>query len=64
MGVLTISRDGTMEQTNPPPLDRKSSAALVVRAVDTIDARTKDERDALLSELLRTAWGSIWAQNQ
>jgi hypothetical protein len=53
-----------MERTNPPPLDRKSTAALVVRAVDAIDASTKHERDALLSVLLSAAWGSGWAQNQ
>ena len=53
-----------MEQTNPPPLDRKSSAALVVRTVDAIDVSTTDRRDALLYELLRMAWGSTWAQKQ
>jgi hypothetical protein len=53
-----------MERTTPPPLDRKSTAALVVRAVDAIDVSTQDERDALLAELSHVAWGSTWAQNQ
>ena len=47
-----------------PPLDRKRAAALVSRTVDTIDASSKEQRDALLLEFLRAAWGSVWAQNQ
>jgi hypothetical protein len=47
-----------------PPLDRKTAAALVVRAVDAINASTKDERDALLSQLQNTGWGSTWASEQ
>jgi len=52
-----------MEQPDPP-LDRKAAAALVAQTVDSIDASTAHERDALLTAFLRAAWGSIWAQNQ
>jgi hypothetical protein len=37
---------------------------LVMRAIDDIDASDDEQRDALLSDLLCAAWGSIWAQNQ
>jgi hypothetical protein len=53
-----------MMEPPDPPLDRKTAAALVSRTVDTIDASSKEERDALLLEFLRAAWGTIWAQNQ
>jgi hypothetical protein len=46
------------------PLDRASTAALVVRAIDDLDTSTEEQRDDLLGELLCAAWGSIWAQNQ
>jgi hypothetical protein len=51
-------------ETPTPPLDRKSTAALVVRTIDAIDASTDEERDALLSTFLSAVWGSITAQNQ
>ena len=63
MDPLTNSSDTTMERTNQPPIDSKSTAALV-GAVDAIDGSTKERRDALLSELSRMAWGNIWAQKQ
>ena len=46
------------------PLDRVSTAALVVRAVEDLDASSEEQRDDLLCELLYAAWGSLWAQNQ
>jgi hypothetical protein len=46
------------------PLDPLSAAALVARAIDELDASSEEQRDALLCELLQSAWGSIWAQNQ
>jgi hypothetical protein len=46
------------------PLDPVSIAALVVRAIDDIDASTPEDRDALLAALRSASWGSIWAQNQ
>ena len=46
------------------PLDPASAAALVVRVVEDLDASSEEQRDALLCELLATAWGSLWAQNQ
>jgi hypothetical protein len=46
------------------PLDRFSTAALVVRIVDELDASSEEQRDELLCELLCAAWGSILAQNQ
>jgi hypothetical protein len=46
------------------PLDPVTAAALVVRVIDDIDTSTEEQRDALLCDLLDTAWGTIWAQNQ
>jgi hypothetical protein len=46
------------------PLDPMVAAALVVRAIDDIDISSEEDRDALLSDLLFVAWGSLWAQNQ
>jgi hypothetical protein len=51
-------------EPNSGPLDPISAAALVIRAVDDIDASDEQQRDALLSDLLCAAWGSILAQNQ
>jgi hypothetical protein len=46
------------------PLDPIRAAELVSRAIDDIDVSTEEQREALLSDLLCAAWGSIWAQNQ
>jgi hypothetical protein len=46
------------------PLDPQSAAILVARVIDEVDQSTEEQRDTLLCELLYTAWGSIWAQNQ
>ncbi len=46
------------------PLDRISTAALVVRVIDELDTSSEEQRDELLCELLCAAWGSILAQNQ
>jgi len=51
-------------EPNNWPLDPISAAALVVRVIDDIDASSEEQRDALLSDLLCAAWGSIRAQNQ
>jgi len=45
------------------PLDLEA-IALVLRAIDDIDERDEELRDALLSDLLCAAWGSVLAQNQ
>jgi hypothetical protein len=46
------------------PLDSVAAAAVVVRAIDEVDASSEDERDALLYDLVSRAWGSLWAQDQ
>jgi hypothetical protein len=51
-------------EPNEQSLDRLSLAALVVRAIDDLDASSEEQRDALLCELQFIAWGSIQAQNQ
>jgi hypothetical protein len=53
-----------MEQHKDRPLDPGAAAALVIRAVEDINASTEEQRDMLLSDLLCAAWGSIYAQNQ
>jgi hypothetical protein len=37
---------------------------LVVRAIDDIDRRSEEQRDALLLDLLCAAWGNPRARNQ
>jgi hypothetical protein len=37
---------------------------LVVRAIDDIDQRSEEQRDALLLDLLCAAWGNPSARNQ
>ena len=51
-------------EPNSSPLDSAWVAALVVRAVDDIDARDEPDHQALLCDLLSAAWGSALAQNQ
>jgi len=51
-------------EPNNAPLDPVSVAALVVRAIDDIDASSEDDKVALLSDLLCAAWGSLLAQDQ
>jgi hypothetical protein len=46
------------------PLEPLAAAVAVVCAVEDIHASGEDERDALLYELVRKAWGCIWAQDQ
>jgi hypothetical protein len=46
------------------PLDPVSAAALVTRTIEELDASTEEQRDELLCELLLSAWGQLWAQNQ
>jgi len=53
-----------MMEPGRPPLDPESGAALVVRVIDDIDESDEERRNALLSDLLCAAWGSIRAQNQ
>lgn len=64
----TIGRVGglwaQMMEPSPPPLDPDSAAALVVRVIDDIDESNEEQRNALLSDLLCAAWGSIRGQNQ
>ncbi len=46
------------------PLDPVSAAALVVRVVDDLARSSEEDRDQLLCDLLYSAWGNVWAQNQ
>ncbi len=51
-------------EPNGQPLDLVAAIALVRRVIEDIDDGGEDHADALLCELLYTAWGSLWAQNQ
>jgi hypothetical protein len=46
------------------PLDPATAAAVVVSAIEELDASNEDQRDALLYDLVSAAWGSLWAQDQ
>ncbi len=48
----------------PNGLDPVSAAALVLRAIEDIDLSTDDDREELLAELFRVAWGRPGAQHQ
>ena len=59
----TRSRSAVMEP-KIWPLDPQSAAVLVARVIDEVDESSEEQRDELLCELLYTAWGNLWAQNQ
>jgi hypothetical protein len=46
------------------PLDPVATAAVVAHVIEDIDACSEDQRDALLYELVRAAWGTLWASDQ
>ncbi len=46
------------------PLDPVAAAAVVVRVIEEVDASNDDQLDELLYQLVSTAWGSLWAQDQ
>ena len=46
------------------PLDPVAAAAAVERVIADLRASNEDQRDALLYELIRTAWGTVWALDQ
>ena len=46
------------------PPDAVTTAVLVMSAIDDIDQSSDEQRTALLSTLLCTAWGHGWAQKQ
>lgn len=46
------------------PLDPAAAAAAVGHVIEDLDAANEDQRDALLYELIRTAWGTVWALDQ
>lgn len=48
----------------PGSIDPVAVAAVVVRAIDDIDASNDDDRMILLADLLSAAWGTPLAQNQ
>lgn len=46
------------------PLDPVAAAAAVSLVIEDLDVSSEDQRDALLYELIRTAWGTVWALDQ
>jgi hypothetical protein len=46
------------------PLDPAAAAAAVAHVIEDLDVSNEDQRDALLYELIRTAWGTVWALDQ
>ena len=51
-------------EPNSWPHDPASTAELVLRVIDDIDATDDEHRDVLLSDLVCAAWGAVLAQNQ
>jgi hypothetical protein len=46
------------------PLDPGAAAAVVAHVIEDLAASNEDQRDALLYELVRAAWGTVWALDQ
>jgi hypothetical protein len=46
------------------PLDPVAVAEAVALVIEDLDTNDEDQRDALLYELVRTAWGTMWALDQ
>jgi hypothetical protein len=53
-----------MMEFDSGPADATPDAAVVARVAGDIDQSDKDERDALLSDLLSAAWPTPTAQSQ
>jgi len=53
-----------MMESDSGPVDAVPDAALVARVVGDIDQSSRDQRDALLSDLLCAAWPTPGAQSQ
>jgi hypothetical protein len=58
------ARGRSMMESEGWPLDAVSAAELVVRVIDELDHRSNEASIVLLSDLLRAAWPSCWAQDQ
>ena len=53
-----------MMESDSGPVDAVPDATLVARVAGDIDHSDKDQRDALLSDLLCAAWPTLTAQSQ
>ena len=53
-----------MTECDSGPVDATPDAAVVARVAGDIDHSDKDQRDALLSDLLCAAWPTLTAQSQ
>ena len=56
--------NGDFNGMEPYGLDPVALGAVVARAIDEIDNSSDAQREALLAELLCTAWGRAGAENQ
>ena len=52
-----------MMESNDQPLDPVSAATLVIQVIDEIAARDRDQRDALLDDMMCAAWPTQLAQD-
>jgi hypothetical protein len=59
---LIETADGAMEP-NDWPLDPQATATRVMQVIDDVDAMDREQRDALLVDLLSAAWPSQLARD-
>jgi hypothetical protein len=52
------------DRPEPWPTDPASAVARLASVIREIDVREPSEHDVLLSDLLKVAWPSSWAQDQ
>ena len=52
------------DRPEPWPTDPASAIARLTKVVREIDEREPSEHEVLLSDLLKVAWPSSWAQDQ
>lgn len=52
-----------MMEPNEQPLDPMYAATLVIQVIDDIDERNREQRDALLNDLICAAWPTQLAQD-
>ena len=59
----TAHPGGDMMEPNEQPLDPMYAATLVIQVIDDIDERNREQRDALLNDLICAAWPTQLAQD-
>ena len=64
MNDVSVWKGGDPDKPEPWPTDPRWAAARLTPVILEMEARGYEDREALLGDLLRTAWPTVWAQDQ